>query len=123
MELYLKRKIYYKDFAKYKKLRFLCNWTHHGEGWFSKLVYFDVSLDKITGDNVYHGYLSMIPCNASDSDDTLSLQLFGRIEINNVKTALSIHGYKINVAQSTRVVLDDTTNLPYFRIEQIIGVY
>lgn len=112
-----------KDFTKYKKLRFLCNWNHHGNGWFSKLVYFDVSLDKVTPDNVYHGYLSMTPCNASDNNETLSLQLFGRIEINNVKTALSIHGYKINVAESTRVVLDDTTNLPYFRIERIIGVY
>ena len=112
-----------KDFTKYKKLRFLCNWNHHGEGWFSKLVYFDVYLDKVTGDNVYHGYLSMIPCNASDNDDSLSLQLFGRIEVNNVKTALSIYGYKINVANSTRVALDDTTNFPYFRIERIIGVY
>ena len=111
-----------KDFTKYKKLRFLCDWNQHSDNWFSKLVYFDVSLDKVTGDDVYQGYLSMIPCNATDNNETFSLQLLGRIEINNVKTALSIHGYKINVTESTRVVLDDTVNLPYFRIEQIIGV-
>lgn len=109
------------DFNKYKYLRFTCSWNYHGGNWFGGAITFDLDLTTpYNSDAEYISVISNRPSNCYISDDALTFDLVGRVEVNGNKNLLNVNGYKITYT-GERTAYTSDNYLPYFRIEKIEG--
>lgn len=110
------------DFTSYKYLRFTCRWNTHLSNWFGGAITFD--LDLTTPYNSDSNYISVIsnrPSNCYVSDDALTFDLVGYVEVVMNKNGFNVKGYKITYT-GERTAYTSDNYLPYFRIEKIEGI-